>query len=528
MRKNSQPTMSPETLNQLLSSINSESGPKNQIRIKEFFSLFAKELDFQIRQIRFHSHFSVCYLDMSDIRIEVSEETPFFHIHPDTLKNLTIDEIFYHIKNSLYSKNLQEKICFIYFDGKNSILQELIKSSYLDVVLLCKTDITKLLSADHKRAVLVKLILEQHGISIISPFSYTRIPIGAMFYGRKEQMNKLIRSNFEINFAVVGSRRIGKTTLILNLKKYLEKEKMFRPVFLDCYRIHTISEFITLIVSELDVRSSQKVNISTFHDFMTRMKSKYKKKLILILDEIDELLEYDKTCNWQLSRIFHTMASEGVCKIIIAGYRRLYQEINNQHSPLFKYYEQIRLKELDDVFARQLILEPLDDIGIRIKDRSGFSEKIMVLTSNHPQFIQFFCSQLIDLLNKENRNNVTVEDVIKVEQQNEYFHFVMDTLLMNTDHFQQLIVYEMAEYENFDEELVIKKLKENYQLDLSVTSIQKDCLELELGNILKRVGGGYKFAYPALPKILNNNYNLKFKKQSIAQEILSEGKYYVK
>ncbi|MFZ5518273.1 MAG: AAA family ATPase [Candidatus Zhuqueibacterota bacterium] len=465
---------------------------------------------------------------MSDIRIEVSAETPFFHIHPDAEKKYLINEIFYHIKKSLYSKNLQEKICFIYFDGKSSELQELIKSSYLDIVLLGRADIVKVVFSDHKRAMLVKLISEQHGISIISPFSYTRVPTGGMFYGRKEQMNKLIRSNFETNFAVVGSRRIGKTTILLNLKRHFDQEKLFHAIFLDCYRIQNISEFITKIVTELDVRSSLKVNISTFHDFMSRMKSRFNKNLVLILDEIDELLEYDKTYNWQLSRIFHSLASEIVCKIIIAGYRRLYQEINNQHSPFFKYFEQIQIKELDDTSARQLILEPLDDIGVKIKDRAGFSEMIMHLSSNHPQFIQFFCSLLIDLVNKENRNEVTKDDVLKLEGQDEYFHFVMDTFLINTDQFQQLIVYEMAQYNSFDEQLVIEKLKENYQVDLSITSIQKDCVELELANILKREKSVYKFAYPALPKILNSDFNLTFRKQAIAREILAEGKYYVK
>lgn len=528
MRKNIPPDRDSEKINQLLISMNSTSEPEKQVRIKEFFSIFAEYLDFQIRQTRFHSHFAVCYLDMSDIRIEVSEETPFFHVHPCSQENVSIDEIFYNIKKSLYSKNLQDKICFIYYDDTSNILRELIKTSYLDIVLLSRHDVIKILSSEHKRAVLVKIISEQHGYSIISPYSYTRIPIGAMFYGRKEQMNKLVRSNFEINFAVIGSRRIGKTTLILNLKKYLEKEEMFHSVFLDCYRIQTISEFITQIVAELDIRSSQKINISTFHDFMVRMKAKYKKNLVLILDEIDELLEYDKTCNWQLSRIFHTLASEDVCKIVVAGFRRLYREINHQHSPLFKYYERIPLKELDDIAARQLILEPMDDIGIKIRDRSGVSEKIMELTANHPQFIQFLCSQIIDLINKEKRNEVTIEDVLTVEKQDEYFHFVMDTLLMNTDHFQQLIVYEMAEDEYFDDVMICEKVKNNYQIPLSINSIQRDCLELELANILKREREGYKFAYPALPKILNDNFNLKFKKQEIAREIKAEEKYYVK
>jgi len=528
MQKENLPPITPESLNHLLNSMNTGCSPECQTIIKEFFTQFAKELDFPIHQVRFHSHFSVCYMDMSDIRIEVSNETPFFHIHPDAEKKYPINEIFFQIKKSLYSKNLQEKFCFIYFDGKKNVLQELIKTSYLDIVLLGRSEIVKVIFADHKRAMLVKLISEQHGISIISPYSYTRVPIGAMFYGRKEQMSKLIRSNFEMNFAVVGSRRIGKTTILLNYKNYLDQEKLFHSVFLDCYRIQNISEFITKVVTELDVRSSLKVNISTFHDFMSRMKGRFNKNLVLILDEIDELLENDKIYNWQLSRIFHALAAEGVCKIIIAGYRRLYQEINNQHSPFFKYFEQIQLKELDDTSARQLILEPLDDIGIKIKDRTGFSEMIMQLTSNHPQFIQFFCSLLIDLVNKENRNEVTKDDVVKLEDQDEYFHFVMDTFLINTDQFQQLIVYEMVQYDRFDEQLVIERLKENYQIDLSITSIQKDCIELELANIFKRDKSEYSFAYPALPKILNANYNLKFRKQSIAREILAEGRYYDK
>ncbi len=512
---------------QIINDLRIKKGAESHSRIKDFFRAFSQALNFPIRQIKSHSYYSVCYYDMSEFRIEVTDMTPFYIIPAYNLENLQIEKIFYQIKQLLYSQNMQEKIGFIYINEHDNTLKELVKSSYIDIVVLNDSDIIKILSSDHRRRSLLRLILDQCGISIVSPYSYTRIPFGSMFYGRKDVMQKIVKSNFEVNFSVIGSRRIGKTSLILNIKKYLDQDNYFYTIFLDCYRIQTISEFIQQIASILDIRSWKRVNLASFYDFMRRMRLKYNKKFFLILDEVDELVEFDKNYNWELSRLFHSLATEEICKIIIAGYRKLYREINNQYSPMFKYFEQIYLKELDSESARKLILEPLDDIGIKINDRNLFSQKIMELTANHPQFIQFICSKLVESINNENKNELSNGDIKKVEQLDEYFHFVIDTLIMNADDFQQLYVYEMADFLSFDEELIINQLAKNYNIELSLTSIQRDCLELELANIFKRVSSGYTFAYPALPKILKENYNLTFKKERIVKEILSDGKFYV-
>ena len=274
---------------------------------------------------------------MSEMRIELSDETPFYFVQNNYYDDSEIEKIFYQIKTSLYQRNLQETICFICIVGKEGSIKEMAISSYLDIVVLNRQNLYKIIESEHERRIFVNIIREQHGVSTISPFSSTRIPIGSMFYGRKEETQKVIRSNFDINFAVMGSRRIGKTSFILNLKRYLDNEDIYHTLFLDCYRINTTSEFIQQVISKLDVRSYNKVNVSTFHDFLKRMKNKYNKKIFLLLDEIDELLDYDKSFNWELSRIFHALASEDICKIIIAGFRKLYKELNNQNSPLFKY-----------------------------------------------------------------------------------------------------------------------------------------------------------------------------------------------
>ena len=494
-----------------------------QINLKELYNEFAKKLNFSIKDIKHRPKYSVCYYDMSELRIEVGNATPFYFIQAPVTE---IDDIFYQIKTSIYKKNLQENINFICYNGNDFRLRELIVNSYLDLVVLDRSDIYKILFTEHHRRILIKIMIEQHGISVLSPFSHTRIPVGSMFYGRKEEMQKIIRSRFNLNFAIIGSRRIGKSTLLFNIKNYLDQEKYFHTIFLDCYRIRTASDFVQQVIAKLEPRLSVRVQISTFYDVMKKVRSILKTKIILIIDEIDELLEYDKSCDWQLSRTFHTLASEDICKIIIAGYRKLYKETNNQHSPLFKYFEPVILKELDDTSAKQLILEPLDDIGLKIKNRSDFASKIIYLTASHPQFIQFLCGLLVNKVNQKNKQEISLSDLKEIENSSEYHHFVVDTLIMNTDSFQQLIVYKMVNHKKFTLEDVLAILKDKHGIDLSLTSTERDCYELELANIIKRDGEFYKFAYPALPEILSTQYDLKFKINRLVEEILSERKYY--
>ncbi len=513
---------------ELWSRLETAVGTEFQSSLRELYQLISTDLNFPIKSIKFHSHFAVCYYDMSKMRIEVGEETPFYFLRYNKISDQKIQEIFYQIKTSLYQRNLQDIVSFLCVTGNELEISDQIKNSYLDIVVINRSNLLHILNSEYKQRALIKLISEQQGISIISPYSSTRIPIGSMFYGRKKHVQDVIKSRFDINFAIIGSRRIGKTSLLLNIKKYLDAENIFRTLFFDCYRIRTIYDFVVQIATQLDVRYAQKIQISGFYDFMKRMKAKYNKKFIFFLDEFDDLLLYDKTCQWELSRNFHALALEDVCKIIVAGYRTLYQEINNHQSPFFKYFEQLKIKELDDEAANKLILEPLSDLGIKIQDREAFSRVVMDITANHPHFIQFFCGKLIEIVNKKNLTELSIEDVKQVEALDDYYHFVVDTLIINTDEFQQLIVYEMIDLDTFNEKTILDHFQKNYNLDLSLTSIQRDCYQLELANILKREKDDYHFSYPALPKILKDNYNLPFIRQRLAKEIISRERYYAK
>ena len=516
------------TIDLLLAKLENAKAIELQSLLNDFYKLISQELNFPIKQIKFHSNFAVCYFDMSKLRIEVGEETPFYFIKQKKLTDKELADAIFQIKSSLYQRNLQEIISFLFVIGNESLIKDHIKDSYLDIVIFNKLNLSSVLRSEQKLSSFIKFIREQHGISILSPYSHTRIPIGSMFYGRKEYIQKVIRSQFEINFAIVGSRRIGKTSLLLNLKKYLDANSIYHTLFFDCYRIRNNHDFVLQVASELDVRYSPKIQVSNFYGFIKRIKSKLNKKLIFLLDEFDDLLTYDKTCQWVLSRNFHALALEDLCKIIVAGFRTLHQEINNHHSPFFKYFEPISIKQLDDEAASRLILEPLHDLGIKIVNRNIFSKRIMSITSNHPHFIQFFCSKLIEIVNKKNINELSTDDVVQVESMDEYYHFLVDTLIVNTDEFQQLIVYEMIDADLFDERDILESFKRKFNLDLSLMSIQKDCIELELANILTMENKKYKFSYPALPNILKTGYNLEFKKNRLVTEIISKERFYAK
>ncbi|MEE4312130.1 MAG: AAA family ATPase [candidate division KSB1 bacterium] len=500
-------------------------GVEFQNLLREFYLFLSHELKFTLRQIRFHSKFAVGFYDMSELRIEVSEETPIFFLQHTFLNESEIDDIIYNIKGSLYKRNLQENISFLCITGNEKYILEKVRDSYLDLIVLNRQKISNILTSDNRIRTFVDTIGEQSGISIISPYSSTRIPIGAMFYGRKKEIKKIIRSKFETNFAIIGSRRIGKTSLMLNVKKYLDNDDFYETKFYDCYRINNSYDFVQLIASDLDIRSAQRTRVSTFYDFMKRMKAKYRKKFILFIDEFDQLLEYDKTLDGELSKIFHALALEDICKIVIAGYRILNDYINNINSPFYKYFEVAYIKELDHDDARQLILEPFDDLGIRIHDKNSFSERIMHLTANHPHFIQFFCSKLVELLNEKSDKELNMKDIDRVENMNEYNDFILDTFLVNADEFQQLIVYEMLERKSFNEKTILEYLKKDFNLNFSLNSVQRDCRSLILANILTKEKGEYRLSYPALSYILKNNYDLDFSKNRLVQEISSREKF---
>ncbi|MBA3043898.1 ATP-binding protein, partial [archaeon] len=89
------------------------------------------------------------------------------------------------------------------------------------------------------------------------PFKYGKPVTGKYFVNRENELKQLydltlaIRSGGEVNIALAGLRRTGKTSLLKNLMEKLENEKDIIVVFLDCYGIPSKNTFSKLLIEAI-------------------------------------------------------------------------------------------------------------------------------------------------------------------------------------------------------------------------------------------------------------------------------------
>jgi hypothetical protein len=443
------------------------------------------------------------YLDMSFMQMSVSEITPLYIIKINTTDKHEINNIFLNIKNKIYENQFHKQISFVVVIGKAEYFKTLCKDSLLDIAVLDESDIIQIIEAEKPRSALIKISKSQISVQRLSPYETVDPVVGRMFYGRKWEMQQLI-NRVDKNFVITGCRKIGKSSLILNAYNQMREEESTFPVFLDCYPYRSIEDFVKQVVTRLEIRELRRMQVDKFHDFLRRMRKKYKKGITFILDEADRLLESDKNYNWELFHILSSAHTEGYCRFIISGYRTVFEQSQNLESPIYKMMETIRIHDLDNDSARALITQPIADLGIMLVEKEKIIDEILRQTSRQPNLIQFICKKLLEIEGKRNSNEITLDDVLAVEKSSEYRHHISDAFIINANPIEKLIVFCMLDYAEFTSEDIKEEL-EKKGISLSASELERICIILEMTNVFRKEGKNYRFANSVLPRILTED-----------------------
>lgn len=260
---------------------------------------------------------------------------------------------------------------------------------------------------------------------------------GEMFYGRREMLQFIVdnlKGRFSQNMLLLhGQRRIGKTSLLLQLRYRLLKPP-FYPVFLDMQGmvdmgtytfLHHISNGITDAIKEsnINVQAPSRQTLleggfAAFSEFLDMVGSElHDGYLVLMFDEFEEL--ENRVRNRKIDRdifpfIRSLMQHRPWTIFIFAGTHKL-EDLSKDYFSIFfntAIYREIGFLSESD--AEQLIREPVISwisyavrAVKRIKDATAF----------HPYFIQLICFHLVDRVTREGRNQITFQDVNEVIQE---------------------------------------------------------------------------------------------------------------
>lgn len=226
-----------------------------------------------------------------------------------------------------------------------------------------------------------------------------------------------------------GERRIGKTSFQHRLKRCLatlvDPDYEFYPVFIDLQGTPQEKFFATLaaeifheLASKLDGIQPTPVTSPNLYGYselvrdvqwvLKALKKRTTKrvKLVLLIDEVDELNDYDPRINQRLRSLFMRAFADSLVSIVSGV--AIKKHWQREGSPWYNFFQEVEMKPLDRDEARALIEAPVRGV---FAFAEGVADEIMSRTSCKPYLIQRLCSALVDRMHEEQRRLITAADV---------------------------------------------------------------------------------------------------------------------
>lgn len=299
---------------------------------------------------------------------------------------------------------------------------------------------------------------------------YSRLPVGdrEMFFGRSQDLARIaewLRAGAG-NIWLRGQKRVGKTSLLLHLKRYYLEHHEFVPVFVDFQLLGSMDtagifyEIASAVYSDLqssvfrsDVRIADigaPLRELFDHDprgqFMAYLRSIESRlggaRLVLLLDEFSRAMDACRAgrldAGFFLAWRGLIMATSPRISYVIVVQQKSYDSLLDQAaagSPdplweLFELGEQLVLRQLSEEDVHRLIEWP-------IRNHLEYSPEVVPyvasLTGGSPFLIQAVCSKLVTHMARSERRQVTWEDVEAVRSEfmqptENLFAYILDAI----------------------------------------------------------------------------------------------------
>ncbi len=247
-----------------------------------------------------------------------------------------------------------------------------------------------------------------------------------LFLGREALLERILQTIHNNSLLLYGERRIGKTSIQHQLRRRLSELRDpsydFYPVFIDLQGTPEEKFFSTLgeeVFSELEPHldelrqsSAERYGYRELVRDLRRIfalleeKGPRQPKLVLLIDEVDELNGYDPKINQRLRSLFMKSFAENLVAVVsgVAIERTWHRET----SPWYNFFEEMEVRPLREDDARQLIERPIRGV---FQLEAGAAERILERTGGKPYLIQKMCMALVYRLYEEGRKTITTADV---------------------------------------------------------------------------------------------------------------------
>ena len=372
-----------------------------------------------------------------------------------------------------------------------------------DVVLLGLKELQRIIIAREPHTVLRHLVLSKVNLVSISPYVATGATSDNIFFGREPELREIYQHIATVSYAVIGGRRIGKSSLLGRLHRIRLPAAGFRTVYHDCSSTPTYESFVNASIAKWQPEPPSDAP-ATFGGLLRSPPDD--KPLVLLLDEADKLVPADRAHRWRLFSTLRGLANSDRVQVVLSGERTLRGALLDPDGPLFNFANEILLGPLDFRAVEELVTRPMRQLEIELVDESAMARRIYEFTSGHPSVVQRLCRRLIERLNEQGTRRISVDDVDAVIDdprfQEEDF---LGTYWERATPLEQIVSLLMAQKaKSYRLQAVLDLLAaQDLKPEPEVVKAALDRL-VDLRSILKRSQVGYRFAVEAFPLVVAN------------------------
>jgi HEAT repeat protein len=366
-------------------------------------------------------------------------------------------------------------------------------------------------------------ILSQVDLMAVSPFELAGPVSDRMFYGRIEEEKTLTRSITDNNFALVANRKIGKTSLLERVSRILSQDPDFQVLTFDLQRAEPnyIGFFRLLSTCEPFRRHAGLLGDPKPMDFyeITAAVSNEapSRRLVLIFDEVDDLLLFDQENKTQLFKTARALSQKKICRFIFVGSKILARSLTDPEGPFFNFCTALRLGCLDRAHAEKLVTVPFQEMGITIEDQPRVVDRLLDVSSAHPNILQYACHQLLRRVNQKNVRTISLPDVEDIVESEDFYQYFTGVVWGQADSYERLVIYVMMNsgQSSFKIEDIAAELDKR---GISRNRLKSTAEVLSLYSLLSQLNGRLSLTFSYLTQASHRRENL----ESVIEE-LSEG-----
>ena len=384
------------------------------------------------------------------------------------------------------------------------VLENTLRNAYAyDIVPLLYKDFLEIVKSRDPQEAFRQYLLSRINLKEASPFITTGPTPDSMFFGREHELHTISTHARNASYALIGGRRIGKTSILKRLRHIRLLEAGFHAFYHDCSITPTQAELVQAVTFDRTWFPNPPVPQPTsFVEVLQALPND--KPLVILLDEADKLIGPDQTSDYPLLRTLRALANSERCQFVFSGEHSLRDELANPKSPFYNFANEMLIGRLDFHAVRELIIQPMNNLGIKLIDEEHIVDRIWKFTSGHPNVVQRLCQHLVTKLYQERQVDLRIEDVEGVILDADFLRKdFLDTYWEQASPLERLCSLILAKDESIYTLTAVYTALTQYGLQTSLNQVN-DALErlVDLRNILDRTADRYGFAVTAFPEVI--------------------------